>query len=168
MFDSMDLNSLLPRSVSQSDEDEEESCIPSLSWRERLIGCVSCMIFGYILSFGAFFRIKALMLGNPMPFVVNATVGNIIALCGSCFISGPHAQSKKMFHETRKVATIAYLSSLCLTLLVAFLPVPGKKFVLLPCMLVQYVAIAWYCLSYIPFARQAIIGYCQRFVSDEG
>lgn len=66
MFESMDLNSLLPRSQSAAaTEEEEESVFPSLTWQERLIGCVSCMIIGYIYSFGSLFRIKDLILGNP-------------------------------------------------------------------------------------------------------
>jgi hypothetical protein len=67
MLDSMDLNSLLPKSQSAAaaTEEEEESIFPSLTWQERLIGCISCMIIGYIYSFGSLFRIKDLILGNP-------------------------------------------------------------------------------------------------------
>lgn len=102
-----------------------------------------------------------------VPFVVNATAGNILALCGSCFVSGPSNQLKKMFHETRKWSTIAYLISLVLTLVVAFAPFKGPKWIILIILLlVQYCAITWYCLSYIPFAREAVSGMCWRFVSD--
>jgi Got1/Sft2-like family len=101
---------------------------------------------------------------NAVPFVLNATVGNIIALCGSCFLSGPHSQMKKMWAETRRTATIAYLGSLFLTLLIAFIPnFPGPRgLLLLLLMLCQYVSITWYCLSYIPYAREAVLGFLQR------
>jgi hypothetical protein len=46
-------------------EKEEESVFPSLTWQERLIGCVSCMTMGYIYSFGSLFCIKYLILGMP-------------------------------------------------------------------------------------------------------
>jgi hypothetical protein len=73
-----------------------------------------------------------------------------------------------MFHKTRRVATAVYLGSLVLTLIVAFVPFPfGKGLVLLLLMLCQYAAIGWYILSYIPFARDAVIGWCRRFVSYE-
>lgn len=107
-------------------------------------------------------------LPTQVPFVVHATVGNIIALCGSCFLTGPTAQSKKMFHKTRRVATALYLGSLVLTLVVAFVPFPGGKgIVLFLLMLCQYGAIGWYILSYIPFARDAVISWCRRFLSGD-
>lgn len=102
-----------------------------------------------------------------MPFVLNATVGNIISLCGSLFLCGPVAQLKKMWAETRRAATIAYLGSLFLTLVVTFVPgVPGPKgLYLLLLMLCQYVAIFWYCLSYIPYARETVLGFLQRHIN---
>ena len=33
-----------------------------------LIGCGTCMVAGYLLSFGAFFRVKELIIGNPCEF----------------------------------------------------------------------------------------------------
>ena len=99
-----------------------------------------------------------------VPFVLNATVGNIIALCGSCFLSGPHAQMKKMWADTRRNATIAYLGSLFFTLFIAFVPgIPGPKgLYLLVLMIIQYLSITWYCLSYIPYARETVLGCVQR------
>lgn len=213
MFESMDLSSLLPTRYSSnaagggeysqlSDgstpilsnttaNDDDEGWFPSLTWRERLLGCSTCMIGGYILSFGSLFRLKSLVLGNPseccmllfsfewpimysqilysiVPYVINATVGNIIALCGSCFLSGPTSQSRKMFHPTRRIATIVYLSSMILTLLIALIPFPGSKApVLLVLMLCQYISITWYCLSYIPFARDVILGWLNRFINRD-
>jgi len=174
MFDSMDLNSLLPRSSqdatesSSSESDTNDAgCFMALTWQERLIGCGACMILGYLLSFGSFFRFKDLMLGDPLPFVLHTTVGNIIALTGSCFLTGPKSQWNKMMHETRKVATVAYLGSLGMTLLVAFLPMfLFKGLLLLGLLLIQYVAITWYCLSYIPYARQAVRVYINRLAQN--
>ena len=107
---------------------------------------------------------------HQVPFVVNCTVGNIIALSGSCFLQGPKNQAKKMFHETRRWSAVAYLSSLILTLVFAFAPFPGpgwKWLLLMVLLIIQYAAVAWYCLSYIPFARDAISSWCTRFVSTE-
>jgi hypothetical protein len=139
-------------------------CFPALSYRERLLGCVTCMVAGYLLSLGSLFRIKDLVLHHdPFPFVMNATIGNIIALAGSFFLSGPKHQMERMWHEKRRTATALYLGSLTATVLVAFLPIPmGKGLILLLLMICQYVSIAWYCLSYIPFAHDAIRGYIQQ------
>jgi|UPI0005819B9A hypothetical protein len=149
--------------------DDNEVCfgfLPDLSWRERLIGCGTCMVAGYLLSMGSFWRLKDLVRGDPYPFVINATIGNIISLSGSFFLSGPHAQLQKMWHETRRVATAVYLASLILTLLIAFGKPPGPNaFYLLVLMACQYVTITWYCLSYIPFARDAVRSYARRWFS---
>ena len=165
MFESVDLKALLPR-LNAQDEEPDEGFLRSLTWRERLMGCASCMILGYLLSFGSFFRMKDLILGNPLPFVLNATIGNIIALGGSCFLSGPQAQLEKMFSESRRVASIAYLSSLILTLVVAYAPIHPKGLLLLILLIIQYLSVFWYCLSYVPFARDAIKGYVYRMASD--
>ena len=166
--------------IAQQHEEEEESqssldetissFCPALSWQERLGGCLGCMVLGYILSFGSFFRFKDLMLGDPTPFVVYSTVGNIISLSGSFFLSGPTSQLKKMFHEKRKIATILYLGALFTTLSVAFMPFSDKfrgvkAMLLVLLLLCQYVAIAWYCMSYIPFARQMATRACSSFIS---
>lgn len=185
--DSFDYRSLLPTRSSSDpgggaaagadgiSADDDDACgglcgyLPQMTWRERLLGCATCMIAGYLLSFGSFFRIKDLLLGNPIPFVMNATVGNLIALAGSFFLKGPKTQLRQMWHESRRHATGLYLGSLFLTLFVAFLYVPGPKgLYLIILMVCQYLSITWYCLSYIPFAREAITSYMQRrFSSDE-
>jgi len=147
------------------DDGDEGICgyFPAMTWRERLLGCATCMIAGYLLSFGSFFRIKDLLLGDPIPFVMNATIGNIIALAGSFFLKGPRTQFRQMWHDTRRNATAVYLGSLFLTLFVAFVPVFGPKgLYLVVLMLAQYASIMWYTLSYIPYAREAVTSYVQR------
>lgn len=156
--------------VDVGDDDEGiccKYCLPELSWRERLLGCAACMVTGYLLSFGSFFRIKDLLLGNALPFVYYATVGNLIALAGSFFLKGPKTQLRHMWDESRRVAAALYLGSLALTLFVAFAPMWGpKSFYLILLMLCQYVAITWYCLSYIPYARETVRGCMQRAVAS--
>ena len=124
------------------------------------------MVAGYLLSIGSFWRIHDLLTGDPLPFVLNATIGNIIALAGSCFLMGMHQQINRMFHKKRKLATFLYLGSLFLTLLVAFLNIPGPKaLILLILMIFQWLAVAWYCLSYVPFAHDMIVSYVSHVVS---
>lgn len=55
-------------------EDNDSLCY-EMSLRERLLGCGTCMIAGYLLSFGSFWRIKDMVVRHdPFPFVVNSTV----------------------------------------------------------------------------------------------
>jgi hypothetical protein len=139
--------------------------LPSLSFRERLLGCATCMVCGYILSFGSFMRMKDLLTGNPVPLVVNVTIGNIIALTGTCFLTGPKSQLDRMFHKKRKTASVFYLGSLGVTLFLLLLPhFPLRGLLLFLLMIGQYVAITWYCLSYIPFAREFVTKGCRRLI----
>ena len=173
-----DYRSLLPTSENRSSaaqdfgndnsNDAGEQCIPSLTFRERCIGCGTCVVAGYLLSMGSFWRFKGLVTGNPTPFVVNATVGNLIALAGSFFLMGPKAQLARMFHPSRRFATQVYITCLAVTTLVLLLPLPFKGLLLIVLIIAQYVAVAWYCLSYIPFAQDAVTGYLQRAAAGVG
>ena len=141
--------------------------LPSLALRERLLGCGTLMLCGYMLSFGSFMRMKVLIMGNPVPLVVNVTVGNTIALCGTCFLSGPQSQAQQMFHKSRKLASVFYLGSLAVTMILLLLPhFLFRGLLLFLLMIGQYVAITWYCLSYIPFARKFISSGCRRLVGS--
>jgi hypothetical protein len=171
-----DYRSLLPtratRSIEEDDGEDADSWCFEMSWRERMLGCGTCMVAGYMLSFGSFWRLSDLVVRHdPFPFVVHATVGNLMALGGSFFLMGPKAQWTKMWKESRRVATMLYLGSLFLTLMVAFfytdIPGPGGLYLLL-LMIAQYIAITWYCLSYIPFAQDMLRGFLRRRFSESG
>lgn len=169
-----------------------EYCSFSLTLQQRIGGCLGCMALGYMLSFGSFFRLHDLLSGSSTTFVLYFTIGNILSLTGSCFLSGPTSQLSKMWHESRRIASILYLMSLVLTLGVSIIcsheewkrtifgfgggggssssgndesgDDDGNSgggsgtfaciVVLITLMIMQYVSVAWYCLSYIPFARQ--------------
>ena len=131
--------------------------LPELSFREKLLGCGTCMVCGYLLSFGSFLRLSQLFTGNPVPLVVHVTMGNIIALCGTCFLTGPSSQVSRMFAPSRSLASTYYLGSLAVTIFLLVLPrFIFRGLLLFLLMIGQYVAITWYCLSYIPFARNFI------------
>lgn len=69
-----------------------------------------------------------------------------------------------MFAETRMVATVSYLALICITLGVAYgMPdsTGGKTPLIIVCVISQFLALCWYTLSYIPFARQAVLSCLQ-------
>ncbi len=146
--------------------------LPALTLRERMIGCITCMIGGYILSLGSLLRIFDLLFRkNPYPLVVNTTIGNIITLLGACFFSGPQQQMKKMFYKKRKTATIMYLSSVFGTIFILMLPGEEgfwKGLILLLCVFFQYISVTWYCLSYIPYAHETIRAFLSQYVRTIG
>jgi hypothetical protein len=50
---------------------------------------------------GSTFRLLELLKGNPVPFAITYTIGNVIGICSTCFLYGPWSQFKKMFAPTR-------------------------------------------------------------------
>ena len=88
----MDLSSLLPQRSSdsndQQDQNNDEGWMPSLTFQERMIGCGTCMVFGYLLSFGSFVRFKDLVFGNPGKAFRNSSVGGV-KFWGVCLLVRP-------------------------------------------------------------------------------
>ena len=134
-----------------------EQC-PKLTWQQRIGGCLCCLFLGFFISIGSTFRLIGLLQGNPTPFAVMYTTGNVISICSTCFLYGPWTQAKKMFEPTRAVATTIYIVMLGVTLFVAYTTadIPLRGFILVICIVCQFLALMWYTLSYIPFARELV------------
>ncbi|CAF1021253.1 unnamed protein product [Brachionus calyciflorus] len=145
-----------------SEEQNEETGIvdelwknSSLSWSTRIKGFIFFFVFGYLISFLATFLFTIIGL---VAFAVMYTCGNICSMCSTLFLMGPVSQLKKMFATTRIIATIIVLASFVATILCAVLlknPILCLIFVI-----IQFFAMLWYSLSYIPFARDAVKKFC--------
>lgn len=126
----------------------------TFSWSTRIKGFAICFVIGVVCSI-----LGSALLAIPSSkgltlFALFYTVGNILSLSSTCFLMGPCNQLKKMFAETRIFATIIVVVCIVLTLMSALW---WKKagLAILFCIL-QFVALTWYSLSYIPFARDAV------------
>lgn len=107
-------------------------------------------------------RVAQLLTGNPRPFVLYFTLGSVLSVVSSFFLTGPWKQVKRMFMPVRVVATSMYLITLGLTLFVALSPqarVPGQGVVLLILVIAQFFSYVWYTMSYIPFMRSFMFGF---------
>lgn len=136
-------------------ETEDNGCIPSLSWTQRWYGFCTCFVIGSITSL---LSSISLAKGDIPAFSLLYTVGNIISLCSTGFVWGPTKQCKKMFHKTRAIATTMYLLCILTTVIFATadlgLEKPVKVMICICLIVLQFIALCWYCLSYIPYARQ--------------
>ena len=78
------------------------------------------------------------------------------------FLMGPVKQMKNMFAKTRLVATIVMIVAFVLTLCSAFW---WKKNVLaLMFVVIQFCAMTWYSISYIPYARDACCSCVDKMI----
>ena len=103
----------------------------------------------------SFSRFVILLRGEPLPFVLMYTIGNLVSLSASMFLAGPKRQGSKMFGKTRRWTSIVYLTSMVATIAVCFIPMATgvRVSLLLVLVVVQFCAMVWYTLSYVPYGR---------------
>ncbi|XP_054038324.1 vesicle transport protein SFT2B isoform X2 [Rissa tridactyla] len=113
----------------------------SLGWGTRVKGFIACFAIGCLCSL-----LGSCLLWVPKKgltlFAVFYTLGNIASIGSTLFLMGPMKQLKRMFEPTRLIATIVMLWR-------------KEGLALLFCIL-QFFALAWYSISFIPFARDAV------------
>ncbi|VDC00880.1 unnamed protein product [Peniophora sp. CBMAI 1063] len=125
-----------------------------LTRKQRLYGFVACYGIGFILSL---LGTILLLLGGLTSFAILYALGTIVSLIGTGFLIGFSKQLKLMFKPVRVVATIIFLISIGLIFVGAF--AIGNGVICIIFVMIEYVAFLWYTLSYIPYARQAVLGF---------
>ena len=169
--------------MSMEEEEKEKDCgeefeevvcnqCPTCSYQTRIYGCLICFGFGFLVSIGSTVRLITLLKGNPTPFAVMYTSGNIISICATMFLYGPWTQAKRMFAPERFAATCIYFSFMALTLALAFYPgnIPLRVLLITISIVCQFCALLWYTLSYIPYGRDLTLscmkGVCPSYVGQ--
>ncbi|KAG5507780.1 hypothetical protein JIQ42_08069 [Leishmania sp. Namibia] len=140
--------------------DSEESLCPSLNFKQRVQGCLGCAALGALLLVLSWVTV---LLADYVFFGVLFTLGSLMCLGSTLFLAGPARQLKSMFSEGRWVASTVYVITMVLTILCAVL-LHSALLTILAC-IVQFLALAWYILSYIPFARDIVKGALSRGLS---
>ena len=63
-------------------EEQNDSCFPSLSYKERITGFIICFALGIIIQFFSFGSLMGIFVGNVSKFAFLYTLGNIVSLTG--------------------------------------------------------------------------------------
>merc|ERR1711934_1134949 len=100
-------------------EDACDGVCPEMDFTTRCAAFVICFIVGWIITLGSFFRLTQCMGGDCAPFGIYYTIGNIIAVASSFFLSGPCSQLKSMCDEDRWQTSTCFIFTMILTLTVA-------------------------------------------------
>ncbi|XP_077959950.1 vesicle transport protein SFT2B [Gasterosteus aculeatus] len=129
----------------------------TLAWGTRMKGFAVCFVLGIVSSILGSCMLWVPRVGLAV-FAVLYSVGNLSALASTMFLIGPCRQLKTMFAKERALATVIMGVCLALTLCAAFWW-KNNGLALLFCVL-QFLAFAWYGLSYIPFARDGVMKLC--------
>ena len=114
----------------------------------------AAVLLGVGVLFGALSSLFVVI--SPRKFASLYSLSNLCGLGATLFVVGPAKQCAKMAEPTRLAASVVYLSSAVLTL-VAALKLRSLILTLLFA-LVQFFALIWYVLSYVPYARTAVSG----------
>ncbi|KDQ60637.1 hypothetical protein JAAARDRAFT_124780 [Jaapia argillacea MUCL 33604] len=123
-----------------------------LTRTQRLYGFAGCLAIGFVLSLlGSI----VLFIGGLGSFAILYGLGTIISLIGTGFLIGFYKQLKLMFKPVRIVATIVFLGAIGLIFVGAF--VLRNDVLCLIFVIIEYLAYTWYTLSYIPYARTAVL-----------
>ena len=136
---------------------------PSLTFKERMYGFGACILMSLLISLSSFGAFTDLLLGYPLRFATLYSFGNLTSMCSTMFLVGPRQQLKNMSHHNRRVSAGIYVFCLLMTLLVAF-PAPELKWLIVALVAVQWAALVWYTLSYIPFGRMLASGLASRLL----
>ena len=74
-----------------------------------------------------------------------------------------------MLDPTRRIATAFYLITIFFTFFVVFydkIPDDGRVGIIILCVFVQWIAMLWYTISFIPFARDWVCMCCCQAPRD--
>ncbi|EPS66821.1 hypothetical protein M569_07955, partial [Genlisea aurea] len=121
----------------------------TLSTKQRLYGFAICLSAGITCTF-----LSLLLFLHPIKFGITFSFGNLLALGSTAFLIGPKRQFAMMLDPVRIYATAIYISSIVIALFCAVY-VRNKLLTLLAIVL-EFGALIWYSLSYIPFARSMV------------
>lgn len=117
----------------------------TLTWRQRAIGFGICFGLGIVFSFLSLMFLTTLALTS---FAVLYSIGSILSLASTMFLMGPKKQCQNMFDSGRWIATVVYLGAIAATLAVAF--TIGNFILVIVFLIIQFLAMIWYCITYIP------------------
>lgn len=128
-------------------DDFNRNC--TLSTKQRLYGFAICLSAGITCTL-----LSMLVFFHPIKFGVTFSLGNLLALGSTAFLIGPKRQVAMMLDPARIYATALYIASIIIALFCAVY-VRNKLLTLLGIVL-EFGALIWYSLSYIPFARAMV------------
>jgi len=123
-----------------------------LTRMQRLYGFGGCLAVGFILSV---LGTVLLFLQQYNSFAIIYSLGIVISLVGTGFVIGFFRQLKLMFKPVRIIATVVFFASIGLVFVGAYVLHSGLVCIIF--VVIEYLAYTWYTLSYIPYARTAVL-----------
>ncbi|CAB3408993.1 unnamed protein product [Caenorhabditis bovis] len=131
--------------------EQQSTMSTGMSWEIRVQCFIGLFVLSVIASLcGSFLLVRTKITG----FCIMTSFSAILSLSSTCFLMGPIGQIKKMFDKSRWIASTIYLLMIASTLISGLYL--NNSALAITCTIGQYIAMAWYSLSYIPYAREAL------------
>lgn len=147
-------------SMLESEAPDEGQWFPTMSWITRIQGFALCWALGFFANVVAWVALAA---HNYVKYSLLSSVGNVMSMMSTVMLMGPLAQCKRMFDPIRRETTIVYLASIAATISAALVWHSAPLCALFT--IVQYAALVWYSLSYVPYGRElarSVLAGCTR------
>jgi len=113
-----------------------------------VVGFLLFAASGVLLLSLALMRLPTMIISGASSFAIPYTLSNFLLLGSACFLTGVWKQLSNMMEKHRLLYSLGYVSALTLTLYLTF---HGYHFyVMIPVVVVQFVAMLLYSMTYIP------------------
>ena len=128
------------------------SMCPDLDFKTRIIGFVISFFLGIFMMISSISQLFTLAMGGQRWFAIWYTCGNCVCLSSTFFLMGPKRQCDNMMKPERKLTSMILFISMGSCLILAFTGI--SKLIIMILIIVQFLALLWYVLSYIPGAQK--------------
>ena len=142
------------------------SLCPDLDFKTRIIGFIISFIIGIFMMISSVSQLLTLALGGQRWFAVWYTLGNCVCLSSTFFLMGPKKQCENMMKPERKLTSMILFISMALCLILAFTGV--SKLIIMLFIIIQFISLLWYVLSYIPGAQKLCSSCVKSRISRGG
>ena len=139
------------------------SLCPDLDFKTRIIGFIISFIVGIFMMISSISQLFTLALGGQRWFAVWYTLGNCVCLSSTFFLMGPKKQCDNMMKPERKLTSYVLFLSMILSLVLAFTGI--SKFIIMITIIIQFLSLIWYVLSYIPGAQKLCSACIKKQIS---
>lgn len=137
--------------------DNNPTLCGDLTYKTRIIGFLACSITGWLLSLIITF-VFIFSQFNIATYAILYSLGQVLNIAGSCFLSTPEGQIKAMKKKHRLIPSLVYVGLIILTLVIAI--ATDIKGLVLFLVVLQVFAYYWYTISFIPFGNKILKKLC--------
>ena len=82
---------------------------PSLTFQQRLVGFGIFFTIGAVVTLTSMFSFSQLLTGNPVPFALKYSIGNVISLFSTAYTKSVSDEEFKQSQDQALAATVSYL-----------------------------------------------------------